>query len=118
MAVSTSTPRISVKDHWGPANSAHASTASKRASEGSRSRAIGNVKRRLVFTAEKGPDHGRKRVEGTPPRTRHRNDQDDKASKLARMADEVEKAMEVLFETKTGYSRTDASDGRVKRRSV
>lgn len=100
MAVSSSTPRVSVKDRLGPANSAHASTASKHASEGSRSKVIGNFRIRLVFTAEKAtskPDHGRKRVEDTLPRTRHRDGQTDKTSKLAKMAEEADKALEVLL---------------------
>lgn len=60
MATSSFTPRVSVKDRLGPSKSAHDSTASKHVSEGSRSRAHGDAKRRLVFAAEKGPDHGRK----------------------------------------------------------
>lgn len=96
-AVSSSIQRIPVRDRLGPSKSAHESTASKHDSGSSRSRAHGDARRRLVFAAEKDGDHRRKKVKGTPPRTRHRSDQDDKAARLAKMADEADRTMEVLL---------------------
>ena len=68
----------------GPSESAHGGTASKQVSEGSRSRAQGDARRRLIFAAERRPDHGRKRVEGILLITLYRGGQIDKPIKLER----------------------------------
>lgn len=97
MTPSSSAQRLSVKDRLGTSTSAHDSTASKHGSEGSQTRVYGEARRRLIFSPAKRKDHGRKEVEGIPPRTSYRASQTDKLNKLTKMAEEADKALEVLL---------------------